>query len=205
MARVIIADDHPLIREGLRNVLAREPDMEVAGEASDAAGLVRLTRTVDADVVLMDINMPGSGSLETLQVIAAMRPGLPVLIISMLPEEHAALRYLRAGAAGYLSKEAAADELVGAIRKVVGGGRYVSAPLAEYIASGRKLRHDLLSPRELQVLQLIARGRSVKAIAEDLSLSVSTVHSHRSHVLEKLALRSDVDIARYAVHNRLVE
>jgi DNA-binding NarL/FixJ family response regulator len=205
VARVIIADDHPLIREGLRKVLAREPDMEVAGEASDAAGLIRLVRTVETDVVLMDINMPGSGSLETLQVIGALRPGLPVLVISMLPEEHAALRYLRAGAAGYVSKEAAADELVGAIRKVVGGGRYVSAPLAEYIASGRKLRHDLLSPRELQVLQLIARGRSVKAIAEDLSLSISTVHSHRSHVLEKLQLRSDVDIARYAVHNRLVE
>jgi DNA-binding NarL/FixJ family response regulator len=204
VARVIIADDHPLIREGLRKVLAREPDMEVAGEARDAAGLIRLVRTVETDVVLMDINMPGSGSLETLQVIGALRPGLPVLVISMLPEEHAALRYLRAGA-GYVSKEAAADELVGAIRKVVGGGRYVSAPLAEYIASGRKLRHDLLSPRELQVLQLIARGRSVKAIAEDLSLSISTVHSHRSHVLEKLQLRSDVDIARYAVHNRLVE
>ena len=205
MARVIIADDHPLIREGLRKVLAREPDMEVVGEASDAAALIRLVRTSEMDVVLMDINMPGSGSLETLQVIGALRPGLPVLVISMLPEEHAALRYLRAGAAGYVSKEAAADELVGAIRKVLGGGRYVSAPLAEYIADGRKLRHDLLSPRELQVLQLIARGRSVKAIAEDLSLSVSTVHSHRSHVLEKLRLRSDVDIARYAVHNRLIE
>lgn len=205
MASVIIADDHPLIREGLRKVLAREPDMKVAGEASDGAGLVRLVRTVDPDVVLMDINMPGSGSLETLQAIGALRPGLPVLVISMLPEEHAALHYLRAGAAGYLSKEAAADELVGAIRKVLGGERYVSAPLAEYIASGRKLRHDLLSPRELQVLQLIARGRSVKAIADDLSLSVSTVHSHRGHILEKLQLRSNIDLARYAVHNRLVE
>lgn len=205
MARIVIADDHVLIREGLRKVLAREPDMQVVGEASDGPGLIRLLRTTDADVVLMDINMPGDGSLETLQVIAALRPGLPVLIISMLPEEHAALRYLRMGAAGYVSKEAAADELVGAIRRVLGGGRYVSPALAERLATGAPSRHELLSPRELQVLRLIARGRSVKGIAEELSLSVSTVHTHRAHVLAKLNLRSDVDLARYAVQIRLVD
>lgn len=205
MARVVIADDHVLIREGLRKVLAREPDMQVVGEASDGPGLIRLLRTTGADVVLMDINMPGDGSLETLQVIAALRPGLPVLIISMLPEEHAALRYLRMGAAGYVSKEAAADELVGAIRRVLGGDRYVSPALAERLATGAPSRHELLSPRELQVLQLIAKGRSVKGIAEALSVSVSTVHTHRAHVLEKLNLRSDVDLARYAVQIRLVD
>lgn len=204
-ARVIIADDHVLIREGLRKVLAREPGLQVVGEAADGPGLVRLVGSTEADVVVMDVNMPGEGSLETLQRIAALRPGLPVLMISMLPEEHAAPRYLRVGAAGYVSKEAAAEELVGAIRQVLSGGRYVSEALGAYFAAGVRSPHEALSRRELQVLRLIARGRSVKSAAEALSVSVSTVHTHRARVLEKLELRSDVDIARYAVRHGLVD
>jgi DNA-binding NarL/FixJ family response regulator len=204
-ARVIIADDHVLIREGLRKVLAREPGMRVVGEAADGPDLVRLVGSTEADVVLMDVNMPGEGSLETLQRIATLRPGLPVLMISMLPEELAAPRYLQVGAAGYVSKEAAAEELVGAIRQVLAGGRYVSQALGAYFAAGVRPPHEALSRRELQVLRLIARGRSVKGVAETLAVSVSTVHTHRARVLEKLDLRSDVDIARYAVRHGLVD
>jgi len=206
VAGVIIADDHVLIREGLRKVLAREPDMRVVGEARNGPELIALLQSTPADVVLLDINMPGDGSIETLQRIAALRPGLPVLMISVLPEEQVALRFLRLGAAGYVSKEAAADELVNAIRSVVRGVRYVSPALAERLAAGRgRPSHELLSRRELEVLRLIAGGRSVKEIADKLDLSVSTVHTHRTHILDKLNLRSDVELARYAVSNRLVD
>jgi DNA-binding NarL/FixJ family response regulator len=206
MPRVLIADDHVLIREGLRKVLALEPGMEVAGEAADARELLELVAATSADVVLMDINMPGEGAVETLRRIAALRPGLPVLIISMLPEEHVAPRLLRMGAAGYVSKSAAAEELVTAIRKVLGGGRYVSPALAERIAfTGTAAAHESLSPRELQVLRLIAGGGPVKEIADALSLSVSTVHTHRARILEKLGLRSDVELTRYAVRFHLVD
>ncbi len=205
-AGVIIADDHVLIREGLRNVLAREPDMRVVGEAKSGPELIALLQSTTADVVLLDINMPGDGSIETLQRITALRPGLPVLMISMLPEEQVALRFLRAGAAGYVSKEAAAEELVNAIRSVLRGVRYVSPALAERLATGRgRPSYELLSRRELEVLRLLANGRSVKEIADKLALSVSTVHTHRTHILGKLNLRSDVELARYAVSNRLVD
>lgn len=206
MPRVLIADDHVLIREGLRRVLALDPGMVVVGEAADAGELVELVASTAADVVLMDVNMPGEGSIETLQRIAALRPGLPVLVISMLPEEHVAPRLLRLGAAGYVSKGAAAEELVAAIRKVIAGGRYVSAALAERIAfTGTAAAHEALSPRELQVLRLIAGGRPVKEIADALALSVSTVHTHRARILEKLGVRSDVELTRYAVRFHLVD
>ena len=206
MPRVLIADDHVLIREGLRRVLALDPGIVVVGEAADAAELVALVASTAADVVLMDVNMPGEGSIETLQRIAALRPGLPVLVISMLPEEHVAPRLLRLGAAGYVSKGAAAEELVAAIRKVLAGGRYVSAALAERIAfTGTAAAHEALSPRELQVLRLIAGGRPVKEIADALALSVSTVHTHRARILEKLGVRSDVELTRYAVRFHLVD
>ena len=206
VAGVIIADDHALIREGVRKVLAREPDMQVVGEARNGPELIALVQSTAADVVLLDINMPGEGSIETLQRVVTLRPGLPVLILSMLPEEQVALRFLRLGAAGYVSKEAAADELVNAIRSVLKGIRYVSPALAERLATGRaRPSHELLSRREMEVLRLIAEGRSVKEIADKLALSVSTVHTHRTHILGKLNLRSDVELARYAVTNRLVD
>jgi two-component system invasion response regulator UvrY len=205
-ARVVIADDHTLIREGLRNVLGREPDMRVVGEASSGPELISLLQGMRADVVLLDINMPGEGSVETLQRIRAMRPEVPVLILSVLPEDQVATRFIRLGAAGYVSKWAAAEELVNAIRSVLGGTRYVSPALAERLAIGRgRPSHESLSRRELQVLRRIAGGRSVKQIADELGVSVSTVHTHRSHVLDKLSLRSDVELTRYAVAHHLVD
>ncbi|HEX2199340.1 MAG TPA: response regulator transcription factor [Burkholderiales bacterium] len=205
MARVIIGDDHALIREGLRNVLAREPDMQVAGEAGDRAALVALAESTPADVLLMDINMPGCSAAEALQRLRSRCPQLPVLILSMLPEEQVALGFLRMGAAGYVSKDAAAAELVAAIRAALAGKPYLSGTLARRIASRDTGPHELLSPRELEVLRFIASGFAVKEIAGRLSLSASTVHTHRARILHKLQLRSDVELSRYAMRHRLVD
>ncbi len=205
-ACVVIADDHTLIREGLRNVLAREPDMRVVAEARNGPELLELLQCTRADVVLLDVNMPGDGSIETLQRVRAMQPEIPVLMLSVMPEDQVATRFIREGAAGYVSKWAAAEELVDAIRRVLRGARYISPALAERLAAGRgRPSHELLSRRELQVLRRIAGGRSVKQIADELGVSVSTVHTHRSHLLDKLHLRSDVELARYAVAHQLVD
>jgi DNA-binding NarL/FixJ family response regulator len=210
MPRVIIGDDHALIREGLRHVLAREPDIHIAGEAGDREALIELAESTPADVVLMDVNMPGCTATEALKRLRAQRPHLPVLMLSMLPEEHVALGFLRMGAAGYVSKDAAADELVTAIRAATSGRRYMSQWLARRLASSETPReqtapHELLSPRELEVLRFIATGLAVKEIADRLSLSASTVHTHRARILLKLHLRSDVELSRYATRHRLVD
>lgn len=205
MLRILIGDDHALIREGLRNVLAREPDMQVTGEAGDRQSLIALAESTPADVVVMDINMPGGSAAEALQRIRKQRPELPVLILSMLPEEQVALGFMRMGAAGYVSKDAAAAELVRAIRTALDGKPYMSAALAKRIASREASPHELLSPRELEVLRFLSQGLAVKEIADRLSLSASTVHTHRSRILHKLHLRSDVELSRYAMRHRLVD
>jgi DNA-binding NarL/FixJ family response regulator len=205
MPRIIIADDHVLIREGLRKVLAGEADMQVVGEAADFPSLVVLVESMPADVALVDINMPGAGALETLRGIRVRRPALPVVVLSMMPEGQLGLDLLICGAAGYVSKEAAAHELVAAIRKVVCGYRYVSPILTQRIARRQPPSRELLSPRELEVLCLIAGGLAVKEVAARLTLSVSTVHTHRARILDKLQLRSDVELSRYAIRHRLVE
>jgi DNA-binding NarL/FixJ family response regulator len=205
MTRVLIGDDHALIREGLRNVLAREPDMQVTGEAGDRQALIALAESTPADVVVMDINMPGGSATEALKRIRSRRPELPVLILSMLPEEQVALGFLRMGAAGYVSKDAAAAELVIAIRSALAGRPYMSAALARRMASREAAPHELLSPRELEVLRFLASGLAVKEIADRLSLSASTVHTHRARILHKLHLRSDVELSRYAIRHRLAD
>jgi DNA-binding NarL/FixJ family response regulator len=205
MPRVIVADDHVLIREGLRKVLDREPDMQVAGEACNFRELLATIESTPADVVLMDIHMPGAGALETLKRIRVRRPTLAVIVLSMLSEGHVSLDLLIAGAAGYVSKEAATDELVAAIRKVVAGYRYMSPTLSRRLAQARTPSSEHLSPRELEVLCLIASGFAVKEIAARLSLSISTVHTHRARILEKLKLRSDVELSRYAIRQHLVD
>lgn len=205
MTRVIVADDHVLIREGLRKILAGDADMQIVGEAANFQALIALVESTPAEVALMDINMPGPSALDTLKRIHAHRPQLPVLVLSMLPEQQVALDYdyLIAGAAGYVSKEAAAADLLAAIRRVVGGYRYISPALAQHIARAQTVSHDL-SPRELQVLCLIASGLAVKEIADRLALGVSTVHTHRARIMQKLELRSDVELSRYAIRHRLV-
>lgn len=208
--RLLIADDHSLIREGLRKVFEREPDLELVAEATDVAGVLAQLRHREVDVAVLDLNMPGRSGLEAMPSIHAIKPDLPVLILSMVPERQIATRVFRAGGAGFVSKASAAEEIVAAVRRVAAGNKYVSPAVAEFLAAdvsgeATRLGHDALSDRELQVLRLIASGRSTRQIADTLSLSVNTVATYRRRIMEKLGLRSDVDIARYAMEHRLVD
>ena len=208
MIRVLIVDDHPIIRRGLRDIVADEPGLEPAGEASTGAEALDAVRRQLPGCVLMDITMPGRTGLETLHDLKAEFPRLPVLMLSMHPEDQYALRALKGGADGYLTKESAPEELVGAIRKVVAGGRYVSASLAERLAAeigghACKPPHEALSDREYQVLREIGRGKPVSQIAAEMSLSVKTVSTYRTRILEKMNLQHTADLIRYALENGL--
>lgn len=210
MIRILIADDHAIVREGLKQIVAEEKSMIVAGEAADAAGLFDLLKNGSYDVVVLDINMPGKSGLEALKEMKISYPRIPVLILSIYGEEHYGLRALRAGAAGYLKKVSAPEELVKAIKKIVDGGKYISPALAEKLAfsfDGKHegLPHERLSDREYQILCQIASGKSAEKIAADLSLSVHTVYSYRNRILEKMDLKSNVELTRYAIENRLID
>jgi DNA-binding NarL/FixJ family response regulator len=209
MIRILIADDHAIVRRGLKQILAEESGMTVAGEAQNAQEVLDLVRKQKWHVVVLDIAMPGRGGLEVLKEIKQEQAQLPVLILSMHPEDQYAIRALKAGAAGYLTKESAPEELVKAIRKVLAGGKYVSASLAEKLALAletdtKKLPHEALSDREYQVLCLIASGKTVGEIAEELSLSVKTISTYRARILEKMNLKSNAALTHYAVQQRLV-
>lgn len=208
MIRVLIADDHALIREGLRKVFRREQDIEVAAEAVNSAEAVARVRELALDVAILDFNMPGRNGLEALQQIQVLKPGLPVLILSVMPERDVVLRVFKAGAAGFVSKESAADEIVSAVRCVVAGKKYVSPAAAEHLAAGigspaQSMPHDALSDREFQIVHLIAAGKGTRQIAEELSLSVNTIATYRRRIFAKLGLRSDVDITRYVIEHQL--
>lgn len=208
MIRILIIDDHAIVRRGLRDIVADTPDMEVVVEAANGHEGLRMVRKSEPDVILLDISMPGLSGLETLQQIKAERPNRPVLMLSMFPEEQYAVRALKLGASGYLTKESAPDELIAAIRKVAGGGRYVNTTLAEKLAeyvggeNGLPLHHTL-SNRELQVMLMIAAGKSVKNIADELSLSVKTISTHRTRLLQKMQLHNNAEIVRYALDHGL--
>jgi two-component system, NarL family, invasion response regulator UvrY len=210
MLRVLIADDHPVFRRGLKQIIDDTFDMSVAGEATDGLEALRKATTCDYDVVLLDISMPLKNGLDVLSRLKAERPALPVLMLSMHPEEQYAVRALKTGASGYLTKESAPEEMLSAIRKVSKGGKYVSASLAETLASmlnndGERLPHEALSNREYQVMLLIASGKSVSEIAQVLSISVKTVSTYRARILEKLGMTNNAEIIRYATKNELVE
>lgn len=210
MLRILIADDHPVVRQGLRQIIAETSDMVVVDEASNGWEVLSKVRASSYDVVLLDISMPGRSGVDILKELKDERPGLPVLILSIHPEEQYALRAFKAGASGYLTKESAPDELVAAIRKISTGGKYVSSSLAEILASelgtsNEELPHKTLSNREYQVLRMIALGKTVTEIAEELSLSVKTVSTHRSRILEKMKMKNNAEITYYAVKNRLVD
>jgi len=209
MISVFIADDHAIVRQGLKQILSDTADIQLAGEAATGQETLRLVRGGTCDVLVLDINMPGISGLEILRVLKQERPDPPVLVLSMHAEDQYAIRCLKAGAAGYLTKESAPEELVKAIRQVVTGGKYVSRGLAESLAihlneTGDRPRHDTLSDREFQVLQLMGAGKSATEIAAALSLSVKTVSTYRARMLEKLALKSSAEIIQYAIQNRLV-
>ena len=208
--KILIADDHPLMRQGLKQLLADEFDPLEIGEASDARATLDLADQKKWDAVVLDINMPGRSGFEVLQELKRHQPRLPVLVLTAYPEDQLAVRALEAGAAGYVTKQSASDDLVTALKTVLAGKSYISPSLAEKIA-GRLRRgvkedpHEKLSPREFEVMTRLAAGRSLKEIADELSLSVKTVSTFRSRVLEKLALQNNVELAHYAAERGLIE
>lgn len=208
--KILIVDDHVVVRQGLKQILADEFPKAVFGEAGTAAEALQCVHGKKWDIVLLDLTLPGRGGLDVLGELKAVQPNLPVLVLSMHAESEFAVRVLKAGASGYLTKQSAADELVAAIRKAIDGGRYITASLAEKLAmdltsgSSRKL-HEELSDREFQTMRLLAAGQSVKEIGGTLGLSGKTVSTYRARVLEKLQLKTTVDLARYALEHGLVE
>lgn len=208
--KILIVDDHVIVRRGLKQILADEFAGAEFGEAGTAAEAVNTAHRQAWDVVLLDLNLPGRDGLEALADLKAVRPKMPVLILSMNPEAEFALRAIKGGAAGYLTKQGSTEELIAAIRKVTDGGRYVTASLAEKLAAdiaggGEPQRlHEGLSDREFQTLRLLAAGRTVKEVGAMLGISSKTVSTYRSRILEKLRLRTTVDLARYAVRHGLV-
>ncbi len=210
MIRILIADDHAIVRAGLKAFVAAEIDMEVAAEAGTGAETIELVRAGDFDVVLLDIAMPDRNGVDTLKTLKALRPELPVLILSGFAEQQYALNLLRAGASGYLNKEAAPAQLVGAIRTVVQGRKYVSPQLAEILADGvtgdaERPLHTRLSQREFQIFCKLAAGVAVSQIAEELFLSVKTVSTYRARILEKMGVASNADLTYYAIKNGLIQ
>jgi two-component system, NarL family, invasion response regulator UvrY len=209
-ARVLIADDHPLLRNGLKQLLDAEPGLELAGEAEDSDQVLQQIERDCWDLVVLDLSMPGRGGLEVLREIRRLRPNLPVLVLSMHAEERFAVRAIKAGANGYVSKSNGACEVVGAIRKVLTGRKYVSSTLAEALAGaldgdGQRPAHESLSDREFQVMCKIASGKTVSQIAAEVSLSVKTISTYRSRVLEKMNMHSNAELTRYAIQEGLVD
>ena len=208
--KILIADDHSLIREGLKKILKGASDMRVTAEAQNSQEVLEQVRKTSFDLVVLDISFPGRSGLEILKDLKQEFPKLPVLILSMHPEDRFATRSLMAGASGYLTKDCAAEELIHAIRRVVGGRKYISASLSEQLASqleadaGKPL-HETLSNREYQVLCMIALGKTAKDLAQELSLSVNTVNTYRARILEKMKMTKNAELIRYALQNRLVE
>ncbi len=209
--RILIADDHAIVRAGLKQFIADEHDMAVAGEAETGARTLELARTGDWDVVLLDISMPDRSGVDTLKSLKHAKPDLPVLILSGFPEGQYAINLLRAGASGYLNKESAPAELVRAIRTVVAGRRYVSPSLAEILAqdltspAGERPIHTALSEREFQIFCKLAAGQAVSRIADELYLSVKTVSTYRTRILEKMNMKTNADLTYYAIKNQLIQ
>lgn len=208
--KILIADDHAIVREGLKQIVAEEKDMQVAGEAANAFELMELLKSKEWSIVVLDINMPGKSGLEALKDIKQIYPHLPVLILSMFSEDQYGLRAIKAGASGYLKKVSAPTELVTAIRKIVSGRKYINQQLAEKLADNlgtteKETLHEKLSDREYQIMCNIALGKSAEEIAEELSISINTVYSYRNRILEKMSMKSNVELTQYAVQNKLIE
>jgi len=209
MIKILIADDHTIVREGLKQIIVNTAGMVVTGEAANGQETLDLIRKNNFDVILLDIAMPEKDGLAILKQLKREKIELPVLVLSMHPEEQYAVRVLKMGAAGYLTKASASDELIKAIRKISTGKKYISDSLAEKLAfdldiDTEKLPHEYLSDREFQVLCMIASGKTVTNIAEELSLSVNTISTYRVRVLDKLKMTSNSELTRYAIKNQLV-
>jgi two-component system, NarL family, invasion response regulator UvrY len=209
MTRALIVDDHTITRAGLRRILSDAAQSIIVGEAANGAEALELVTSQQWDIVMLDISLPDRSGLEVLKAIKKARPALPILVLSMYPVDQYALRVLRAGGAGYLTKESAPDQLLEAVRKVTAGMRYITSEVAECISQDWNRNpvqpvHETLSDREFEVMRLIASGRSVGDIAGDLTLSVKTVSTYRTRVLQKLHLRHNAELTHYAVINNLI-
>ncbi|MHA1873409.1 MAG: response regulator [Candidatus Heimdallarchaeaceae archaeon] len=210
MIKVLIVDDHTIVREGLRQILEDTSDIVVTGEASSAQEVLNKVKSNNFDIVLLDISLPGRSGLDVLKQLKSIKPDLPVLILSMHPEEQYAIRSLRAKASGYLTKESASDELIKAIRKVAQGRKYITSSLAEKLAfeledSTGCSSHEKLSDREYQVMGMIASGKRIKEIADALSLSVKTISTYRTRILKKMNMKNTSQLIHYAIKAGLVE
>jgi DNA-binding NarL/FixJ family response regulator len=209
MIRILIADDHTIVRRGLRQILLEGFPAAKIEEVGDAEDMIKKVIQSEWDVVISDLSMPGRSGLEALQQIKQLNPKLPVLILSIHPEEQYALRVLKAGASGYLSKDMAPDELVNAVQRVMLGKKYITASIAEKLASvldqdSDKPVHEFLSDREFSVLKLLAAGKSVSEIAESLFLSVTTVSTYRARIMAKMNMKNNADLTLYAIENKLL-
>lgn len=210
MINIIIVDDHEVVRKGLKQIFDETLDIHVADEASSGNELLEKIRKNKFDTVLLDISMPGKDGIDTLKEIKQEKPELPVLIFTMFPEEQYAVRVIKAGASGYLNKECKPNELIEAIRKVASGRKYISPALAELLAStlemgdGKPL-HETLSDREFQVMYMIASGKTISEIANELFLSINTISTYRNRILEKMGMKNNVELTHYALKNRLIE
>ncbi len=210
MIKIIIADDHPIVRAGMKQIISEASDLVVADEAGDGHKLLSKTRAADFDVVILDISMPHIDGLDVLKQLKIEKPKLPVIVLSIHPEDQYALRVLKAGAAGYVTKASAPDELINAIRKVNRGGKYISSAIAEKLAfqldaSFEEMPHESLSDREYQVLCMLASGKTVTEMAAELALSVKTISTYRARILEKMDMKNNAELIHYAIQNQLVD
>lgn len=208
--KILIADDHAIVREGLKQIVAEEKDILVAGEAENSEHMMELLAKENWSLVVLDINMPGKSGLEALKDIKLQYPDLPVLILSMFSEDQYGIRAIKAGASGYLKKVSAPTELVTAIRKIVSGGKYINSSLAEKLAekfgeAGKSSLHEKLSDREYQIMCNIALGKSAEEMSQELSISINTVYTYRNRILEKMSMKSNVELTQYVLSNKLVE
>jgi two-component system, NarL family, invasion response regulator UvrY len=208
MLSIFIADDHAIVRQGLKQILSTDSDMIVVGETGNGEEVSAMVQLLKPDVVVLDISMPGKNGLDVLKELKRKHPELPILVLSMHSEDQFAIRCLKAGAAGYVTKESAPEELVGALRKVYKGTKYVSPELAEKLAvrierDRSDQPHEALSDREYQVLRLIAFGKTVGQISQELSLSVKTVSTYRVRILEKMNMKTNAELTRYAIQHNL--
>ena len=210
MIKILVVDDHAVVRRGLRQILAETPDLHVAGEAGTAGEAMQKVQAERWDVIVLDVGLAGKSGLDLIADIRKLRPETRVLVLTMFSEEQYAVRAIRAGAAGFLTKESAPDKLVDAIRKIAGGGRFISPELAETLASmvageGSGKPHERLSNREFEILKLIGSGKTVSQIADELTLSVKTVSTHRTRILRKMDMKTNAELTHYVVKNGLVD
>lgn len=210
MIRVLLADDHTIVRAGLKELLSETGDIAVSGEANNGAEALARIRAGDYDIAVLDMSMPGRSGVELIRQVKQERPHLPILVLSMHSEEQYAVRALKAGASGYLTKESAADQLVAAIRRIAAGGAFVTPETAQRLAldangASAATPHTLLSDREFQVLRLIAGGKSVSEIARQLSLSVKTISTHKTRIMRKMRLANQAELIRYAIEHNLLD